>query len=256
LHLLGRNIDTDLLRALEAFLSGGKAPLPAIRRALKDIGARTLFDLAAVAPAELVRQRLRFVPHLFQAAGFAGWVVLIDEVELIGRYGPLQRALAYAELAQWLGLDEALRIQGVLGVAAISEDYKDVVINARQDDEKLAERLRLRGVPRQAELALAAMRAIQGAEGLRPPDETDLRRHEAAIRACYREAYDWPAEPAQIGERRANRTLRHHIRGWITQWDMLRVAGVRTGVSERAAASDYSESALLTETPEGFDGQS
>jgi hypothetical protein len=253
LYLLNRNMESDLLRGLEAFLAGGKPPLPAMRRALKDAGARSLFDLAAVAPADLTRQRMRFVPRLFEAAGFAGWVVLIDELELIGRYGPLQRALAYVELDQWLGLDDGLRIPGLFGVAAISDDYEERVINNRQDDEKLTERLRQRNAARAADLALAAMRAIQKADKLDTPGDADLRRHEVAIRACYEEAYDWRAEPAAIGERRANRTLRHHIRGWITQWDMMRVAGARTGVIERAATADYSQSDLLTEKPDGFD---
>ena len=47
--------------------------------------------------------------------------------------------------------------------------------------------------------------------------------------------------------------MRHHVRGWITQWDMLRVAGVHADLVEQAAASDYSENDLLTERPEGFD---
>ena len=80
-----------------------------------------------------------------------------------------------------------------------------------------------------------------------------MRRHEAAIRACYQDAYGWPTPPAAIAERRANRTMRHHVRGWITQWDMLRVAGVHADLVEQAAASDYSENDLLTERPEGFD---
>jgi hypothetical protein len=213
-----------------------------------------MFDLAPVPPADLVRQRQRFMPHLFRAAGFAGWVVLIDEVELIGRYSPLQRALAYVELQQWLGLDEGLRIPGLFGVAAISDDFANVVIDARQDEQKLAERLRLRKETRAADLALASMQAIRNAERLRAPTDADLIRHEAAIRACYEEAYGWQARPADIAERRANRTLRHHIRGWITQWDMLRVAGVHTGVTERALTSDYSENDLLTEAPLDLDG--
>ena len=51
---------------------------------------------------ELARQRLRFLPQLLRAAGHAGWVVLFDEVELIGRYSLLQRGRSYAELARWL----------------------------------------------------------------------------------------------------------------------------------------------------------
>ena len=87
---------------------------------------------------------------------------------------------------------------------------------------------------------------------LRAPDDSDLARHEQAVRNCYAEAYDWAAPRAAMGVRQANRTMRHHIRGWITQWDMLRVAGIDAGVVETVAITDYSEDERLTETPEGF----
>jgi hypothetical protein len=253
LHLLNRNLDAELRHAIEAFLVDGRLPLPPLRRALKDKRIRSLFDLRPVASAELVRQRMRFMPQLFLAAEFAGWVVLLDEVELIGRYAPLQRALAYAELAQWLGLDEMLRIPGILAVCAITDDYADAVIAAKQDEEKLTERLRLRNLPRQAESARLAMRTIQAATKLRAPDDSDLRRHEVAVRDCYTEAYGWAAPPAQIGARQANRTMRHHIRGWIMQWDTLRIAGIRASVIETVSMTDYTEDERLTETPDGFD---
>lgn len=253
LHIIGRGMDAELRHGIEAFLTDGRPPGPSVRRALKDKHVRSLFDIGPVAPAELVRQRMRFMPQLFCAAGFAGWVVLLDEVELIGRYGPLQRALAYAELGQWIGLDEASRIPGIFAVCAITDDFADAVINAKQDAEKLTERLRLRNVPRQAELAGLAMRAIQGAMKLPTPDDADLRRHEAALRATYTEAYGWPAPPAEIAARQANRTMRHHIRGWITQWDMLRIAGIHASVVETVSITDYTEDERLTETPDGFD---
>ena len=252
IHLIGRGMDTELRQAVEAFLTDGRPPLPPLRRALKDKSIRSLFDIEPVAPAELVRQRMRFMPQLFCAAGFAGWVVLLDEVELIGRYGPLQRALAYAELSQWLGLDTADRIPGIFAVCAITDDYADAVIAAKQDAQKLTDRLRLRNLPRQADRAGLAMRAIQSAMKLRAPDDSDLARHEQAVRNCYTEAYEWQAPQAEMGVRQANRTMRHHIRGWITQWDMLRVAGIDAGVVETVAITDYSEDERLTETPEGF----
>ena len=253
LHLLTRSTDAELRHAIESFLADGRPPLPPLRRALKDKSIRSLFDPGPVASAELVRQRMRFMPQLFCAAGFAGWVVLLDEVELIGRYGPLQRAFAYAELAQWLGLDEEIRIPGIFAVCAITDDYADAVINAKQDREKLTERLRLRNAPRHAELARLAMRAIQVAMKLRAPDDAALRRQETTVRECYSEAYDWAAAPAEIGARQANRTMRHHIRGWIMQWDMLRIAGTRASVVDTVSTTDYSEDERLTEVPEGFD---
>jgi hypothetical protein len=249
LHLSGRAMDPALRRGLEAFLAGARPPVSAMRRALAALGARGMFDLKPPRPAELARQRARFVPALFRKAGFAGWCVLIDEVELIGRYGPLQRALAYAELAGWLGLAPGARPPGLYAAAAITDDFKDMVINARQDDEKLPARLELKGLPEQAGLARQAIAAIERARLLAAPGEDDLHRHAETLRGCYSAAYGWQAPPAVIAERRANRTMRHHIRGWITRWDVLRVQGIASDLIVTTADTDYGEDASLTEAP-------
>jgi len=239
-YLLGRQVDPDLLRGIEAFLAGGKLPGPPLRQALAQAGARGRFDLRGATETLLLQQRMHFVPELFRAAGFAGWCVLIDEVELIGRYGRLQRARSYAELARWLGLDATGRVPGLHVTAAITDDFADGVIVRREDREKLHELLQLKGQPQQARLAAIAMRAIERATLLRPPSDDDLRRHEATLRRHYGAAYAWQAPALAPGERRSDRTMRHHIRGWIAQWDMLRLYG-------NAAAIDVEEHHLTYE---------
>ncbi len=245
LHLLSRQLPVDLLRRMEAFLAGGKPPGPPLRQALVQAGARGTFDLSRTSEASLAGQRERFAALLFRAAGFAGWCLLLDEVELMGRYAPLQRARAYAELGRWLGLGAAPALPGLQVAAAITDDFAATVINGRQDDEKLPERLRLKGLPAQAELALAAIRAIEAAPALRPPAEADLRRHAETLRRSYSVAYDWDAPALPVGERRANRTMRHHIRGWVTQWDVLRLQGRATALELGTVASNYAETADL-----------
>jgi len=247
LHLLNRQLPADLLHRFESFLAGGKLPGPPLRQALTQAGARGLFELGRVTEATLALQRERFAPLLFRAAGFAGWCVLLDEVELIGRYAPLQRARAYAELARWLGLGEAAPVPGLFAAAAITDDFAAAVINARQDDEKLPEKLRLKNLPVQADLALAATRAIEAAPLLLPPAEADLLRHAKTLRESYSVAYAWKAPPLPPGGRRANRTIRHHIRGWITQWDVLRLHGQAAAIETSSLAANYAETGALDE---------
>lgn len=255
LHLLRRQLPADLLRRIENFLAGGKLPGPALRQALNQAGARGVFTLTGASEAALAQQREIFTPLLFQAAGFAGWCVLLDEVELIGRYSPLQRARAYAELGRWLGLginegpNSHGRIAGRHVAAVITDDFAAQVINARQDDEKLPERLRLKGDAAQADLALAAMRAIEAAPVLHAPTEADLHRHAETLRRGYAAAYGWNAPVLPLAERRTNRTMRHHIRGWITQWDLLRVQGRASRVEHTSLAANYTESDDLTDAP-------
>lgn len=248
-HLLARNLPADLLHGIEAFLCGAKPPTAPVRKKLAELGARGMFDLTGAKAAELQVQRPRFMAQLIRHAGFAGWCLLIDEIELIGRYGPLQRAGAYAELARWLGLSDAGGIPGLHVVGAITNDFHGNVINDRQDDEKLPERLRNKGLPRRAEMAGAAMQAIQSAPVLAPPLESDLHRHAAALRGCYAAAYAWPAPAPTIAARRASLTMRHHVRGWITEWDMLRLQGTHAGIEVSQIDPDYSENADISEPP-------
>ncbi len=248
-HLLAGDLPAELIHGIEAFLCGAKPPTSQLRQRLSALGARGMFDLGGVNAATLQLQRPRFMAQLIRAAGFAGWCVLIDEVELIGRYGPMQRAAAYCQLARWLGLAPEFRVPGLYATFAISDDFADVVINARQDDAKLPERLRQKGQPHHAEMARAAMRVIQSAKMLRAPADNDLVRHGETLRDCYSVAYDWNAPAPVLLERRTNLTLRHHVRSWITEWDMLRLQGTSTGVDVALIATDYTENTDVTTPP-------
>ena len=94
-----------------------------MRSWLREHGAAKLFDIKPTREAELTRQRLRFAPRLLSSAGLAGWCILLDEVELIGRYSTLQRGRSYAELARWLGWDDMDGLPGITTVAAFTDDY-------------------------------------------------------------------------------------------------------------------------------------
>ncbi len=241
IHLLNRNLAPELMQGIEAFLSGGKPPTALVRKQLAGLGARGMFDLGGVNAASLQLQRPRFMAELIRAAGYAGWCVLIDEVELIGRYGPLQRAMAYGELAGWLGLASDSRVPGLHTTCAITDDFADQVINGRQDDEKLPERLRLKARPRQAENAIAAMEKIKTAPLLRPQTDADLARHGETLRRAYALAYGWGAPGPEIAERLVNRTVRHHVRGWIAQWDIQRLLGDHAGIEIIPIAPDITQ---------------
>jgi hypothetical protein len=80
-----RTTDTDDHARIARFFGGGKLPVTAVKGWLRAAGAGRLFDVRAVKEAELAVQRLRFAPRLFRAAGYSGWCLLLDEVELIGR---------------------------------------------------------------------------------------------------------------------------------------------------------------------------
>jgi hypothetical protein len=123
------------------FWSGDPLRTPDLRRHLKAIG-HTRPVLPAVKAAELSRQRLRFVAKLLATAGYAGWVILFDEVELIGRYSLLQRGKAYAELARWVAGDHGAPAVPIAAVLAMTGDFEAAVITEKGDREQVPARLR------------------------------------------------------------------------------------------------------------------
>ena len=252
--LLRRGSTTpEMLRRIARLWSGAKVSTPAIRQALAAAGAGRTFQLKPVPAAELTAHLARFVPLLFRAAGYAGWCILLDEVELIGRYTPLQRALAYAWLANWLGLHGAHRVPGIVTAYAITDDFATAVINARLDSEKLPERLTLKGRDEEAGLALAGINHIERTvlqHRLLPPTLDELAACHEKVRLLYRGAYDWSAPPLPPPERTSSRTMRQYIKGWITQWDLLRLGVAEVRLISEAIASNYAEDASLGAPPE------
>jgi hypothetical protein len=198
----------------------------------------------------LINQLTRFVPLLFRAAGYAGWCILFDEIELIGRYTPLQRALAYAWLAAWLSLDGERRFPGVVIAYAITDDFATAVINARLDSEKLPERLTLKGRSAEAALAVLGIQHIEHTvlqRRLLSPTLSDLAACHDKVQRLYSSAYNWPAPALPPAERTSSRTMRQYIKGWITQWDMLRLDGRDVVLVSGSIASNYTEDSTLTE---------
>ena len=242
----------EMLRRIGRLWSGAKVSMPAIRQALGAAGAGRVFALKPVPAAEMTGHLVRFVPLLLRAAGYAGWCILLDEVELIGRYTPLQRALAYAWLASWLGLDGARRVPGLVVAYAITDDFATAVINARLDSEKLPERLSLKGRDAEAALAATGIAHIEQTvlrHRLLPPTPHDLLACHDKVRLLYGDAYRWPAPPLDPPERTSSRTVRQYIKGWITQWDLRRLDGSEVRLISGAIASNYAEDASLAEPP-------
>ena len=245
LFLLQRDtLPAAFARQIERFLAGGKIRGTDIRQALAAVGAERKFDLRLPAAAALQEQRIQFLTALLHAAGYAGWCLLFDEVELIGRYTPLRRALAYSWLATWLGLEGSRAYPGLVAAYAITDDFVTAVIEEREDEGRLTERLRLKGREAEARLAATAMRHIAHTvrtHRLRAPGLDELMRANQRLSEIYRDAYDWEPPATEPPERTATRTMRQYIKGWVTEWDMRRLTGdvTRTVVEEMTA--NYTE---------------
>ncbi len=244
----------DLAR-IPRFFGGGKLNATVVKSWLREHGAAKLFDIKPTREAELARQRLRFAPRLMASVGLAGWCILLDEVELIGRYSLLQRGKSYAELTRWLGWDELDGLPGVTAVAAFTDDFVAAMFDNRRDEERIPQTLELKGLARQAVLAKRCMEELRRMRGVRlaPPDESALSAAQSHIADLYDDAYQWRPSGLAIGERLAGKSMRQYIRSWITEWDIERLYGERTTIEAQTIETHYTESAELQQAAPATD---
>jgi hypothetical protein len=260
LWLLPRLAAEDYARdraRIPRFFGGGKLNATAVRSWLREHGAAKLFDIKPTREAELARQRLRFAPRLMSAAGLAGWCVLLDEVELIGRYSTLQRGRSYAELARWLGWDDMDGLPGITTVAAFTDDYVSRMFDDRRDEERVPQTLELKGLTRPAALAGVCMKELRRMPGvgLKPPDEPALRAAQDRIADLYYDAYRWRPSVLAIGERLGSKSMRQYIKSWITEWDIERLFGESAKIDVETLKIGYRESADLEQAPSAKDAE-
>ncbi|MGH2627419.1 MAG: BREX system ATP-binding domain-containing protein, partial [Anaerolineales bacterium] len=172
--------DEEFAELIVRFWAGDPIRVADLRRRLKETGEAATYPLPSVSQRDLALQRFRFVARLVRAAGHAGWLVLFDEVELMGRYAVLQRAKSYAELARWVrGSHEDPGVP-LAAVLAITDDFEAAVLSAKNDHEMVPARLRARQSAEHDFLAGQAevgMRVIdRELVLLRPPDDAELDR--------------------------------------------------------------------------------
>ena len=252
--------DSEWRDRLIAFWSGTPIGASEIRRALRDHGATVTFKLDPIRPAELALQRFQFATRLMMAAGYAGWVLLIDEVELIGRYSSKQRARSYAELVRWAGRLPEGSIPGLATVLTITADFAPIVLQQRDDFEKIPGRLRAAGRPDDQMLASLAERGMRwidrGAVRLRAPDRVAIEGTHEKVREIHGRAYHWDPPPAGQREVLGSTRMREYVRRWINEWDLSRLyPGYQAETEVREVRLDYRESPDLerSERDEGAD---
>jgi hypothetical protein len=248
LYLLPKLQPEDHAR-IARFFGGAKLNVSIAKGWLRAAGAAKLFDLKPVREADLAVQRLHFAPRLLRAAGFSGWCVLLDEVELIGRYSPLQRGRSYAELVRWLGLDPDVAVPGVVTVAAVTDDFQDF-LNGKRDSELIPPRLESRGMQRQSEMAKRGIERLERRETrLSQPTPAILRRSLDKIAGLYHEIYDWVPPQIPLAQMTTSGSMRQHVKSWITTWDIERLYGQTPHIEAEAIATDYSESSDIEKAP-------
>ncbi len=248
-----RSGDSEFDSAIESFWAGDRISVATVRGGLRKIGEARRCRFPAPKVAELPPQRLRFAVELVKGGGYTGWVVLLDEIELIGSYTILQRGRAYAELARWMGRAEGESCPGLIVVGAVTDDFASAIISPdgqKKDRDYIRPRLQ-----RNATYGNLAARAETGMRllerdcvALEPPTEADVRAAMDALRRLYHKAYRWnpPPHAASADGAGVQGRMRYKVRAAINEWDLHRLhSDYRPATEIEAFTPTYDENADL-----------
>jgi len=203
LHEYARG-DEEFADRIIRFWAGDPLAVADLRRRLKEAGAAATYPLGAVKERDLSVQRFRFVSRLIQAAGHRGWVVMLDEAELIGRYTSLARAKSYAEVARWVRGDRDDPAAPICAVMTTVDDFESLVLVGKNDADLIPKRLRAKG-------------------SAEPPGQDELDRTYALLKQIHAEAYAWDPPEVAGFERLPSNRMRQYVRAWINEWDLRRL---------------------------------
>lgn len=130
---------------------------------------------------------LLFMSHLFSQMGYNGWVILVDETELMGRLGKKARLNAYRNMAFFLMPPKEL--ESVFSMFALSASYEEDVIESKREYENLAQTF-----PDAQEPMKSVLNMLSEATQLLPLTRSEIVEVFSRIRDFHGKAYSWEPE--------------------------------------------------------------
>ncbi len=203
---------------LQADLEGDFIANAPLKRIYKRIYNQTVKYNVTFSKTKHCADYFAFMSHLFTTLGYHGWVILVDELELIGRLGKKTRLNAYRNMARFLLPSE--RLESVFSMFALSASYAEDVIEGKHEFENLAA-----VYPDDQEPAKTVLHLLLKAPQLVPLTKEEIYQVLARVQDFHGRAYAW--KPDVSVDAIANATqaggylLRTKIRGAIEFFDQL-----------------------------------
>jgi hypothetical protein len=244
--------DEDLREKILAEWTGYPMKIGDLRNALKAVGEPANAYLIGRPRPNQEMRRFEFLTRFFRAAGYNGWIILLDEVELTARYGIRQRGRAYAHLSYLLGQEKAHRIPGLAVAAAITDDYAGEVLRRKGDRMKVPARMIMVEDPLR-EAAERGMEAIEsGTAPLIAPTKKQVSATYERVREIYGTAYNWsPPNIEGAIEYAGSTRMRQYVRAWVNLWDLRRLYDYEGQLVAEEVRVSYEEDAdLETASPD------
>jgi hypothetical protein len=157
--------------------------------------------------------------------GFEGWVILIDEVELIGRLGKASRFKAYSNLSWLLNWRGEMKYPIYTVAAAATRLQDDLWYGNKNDDRSLMPEFAEEKYGLEAKQGMIDFfeRAVDGMSlMIMPANEADLRKLLDRISDLHGEAYQWSPvmDPAELIAHLGSQPVRTYIRASLEYLDL------------------------------------
>lgn len=210
--------DSDEKFLLQADLEGDFIANAPLKKIYKRIFNQTVKYNLSFTKTRHCRDYFSFMSHLFTQMGYHGWVILIDETELMGRLGKKARLNAYRNMANFLLPEQCL--ESTFSIFALSASYAEDVIEAKHEYENLA-----MIYPEEQEPARTVLDLLSRAPQLLPLTRDEIHEILYKIQDFHGKSYEWTpslsidslAEATQSG----GYLLRTKIRAAIEFLDQL-----------------------------------
>ena len=220
----------EIVEQLVEFWDGGPPQVTFWKRLLKELDAAP--KIKSTYLPDLAIQRFCFVSLALRAAGFTGWFLAVDEMELLAKLTLFGRTKAYIAIDRLFNLgtnsteDFDCVLTNVIAVGAITTDLIGELIHTRGERALLEHHFRL---PQSMINA-----ALSGLNSLVDPrwrhmirSEVNLKTKWDTVRQLYLTAYSADIKSGgQLGDYDASlerRNMRQNIRSWIWAWDLKRL---------------------------------
>ena len=227
--LLGTQEDDERFAFL-ADLEGDFAPLQLIKTCYKRVNGSAVKFSQNFSKTKHSMDYFYFMSHFFKACGYDGWVIMFDEIELLGRLGKKTRISSYVKMQEFL--KPCSKMENVFCLFALSSSYADDVIDKKHEYDNVNECLA--DNPESLKAARSVLDTMMSAPELAPLTKAEITNVLMSIQDFHGRAYDWTPDvspetlynAASIG----GYLLRTQIRAAIEFFDQLYQYGEAGGI--------------------------
>ena len=183
--------DADDKYLLKSDIEGDFISNTYLRQIYKRIFSKPVKYTAPFSKTRHTMDYFTMLSHMFKLLGYNGWVILFDEVELLGRLSKKARLAAYKNMAPFLFPGKYSQLESTFTMFALGASFMEDVIESKHDFANLAESYVDRSEREPIEKVL---KLIAEAPQLQPLTQNEIISILQKVEEFHSRAYDWKPE--------------------------------------------------------------